>query len=204
MAGIRWLASGMALVLGLVVTTVAAGGDGTVTIDSRTIDVGQEGTVTLAVADFPHLLGAWMIDIEYDPAIVQPVECTAEYGGLCDLEHGPASLRITSASAEGLTGNFVLATVRFTCGAEGSSALSVALANWGVGTVGFGPPPPETLGGSISCVAPPADAPELPATGYGSGSGTGDGRWHWLIAGLAFTGIMAISVMAARRILAGA
>ena len=50
MARIRLLGLAMALVLGLVATNAAAGGAGTVSIDSRTIDVGQQGTVTLAVA----------------------------------------------------------------------------------------------------------------------------------------------------------
>ncbi len=201
MARMKLLVLALAVILGSVSANAVAGSDGTIGIASRSVAVGEQGTVTLDVADFPHLLGAWMIDIEYDPVTVQPVKCVAEYGGLCDLEHGETSLRVTSASAEGLTGDFSLASIGFTCESEGLSAVTIALPTWGVGTVGFPPPPPEILDGSITCVDPPVDASELPATGTGTSTGTAQGTSHWLIASLAFAGIMAISLTAVRRML---
>ena len=166
MARIKLLGLAMALVLGLAATQVSAGGTGTVSIDSLTIDVGQQGTVTLQVADHSELLGAWTIDISYDPAVVQPADCVPFYGGICDLDQGDTSIRIIGASAEGLPGDVTLAAIAFECEAEGSSSLSIILQVWG-SAVGFGTPPPEIVDGAITCVAPSSTAPLLPETGTG-------------------------------------
>ncbi|MCH8065740.1 MAG: hypothetical protein IIC90_07940 [Chloroflexi bacterium] len=166
MARIRLLGLAMALVLGLVATNAAAGGAGTVSIDSRTIDVGQQGTVTLAAADRSELLGAWAIDIRYDPAVVHPADCIVSENSVCRLQFTPDSLRILGTSAEGLAGDFTLATITFNCEAEGSSSLSIILQVWG-SAVGFGTPPPEIVDGAITCVAPSSTAPLLPETGTG-------------------------------------
>ncbi len=166
MARIKLLGLAMALVLGLAATQVSAGGTGTVSIDSRTIDVGQQGTVTLSVAGLSELVGAWTIDVDYDPAVVHPVDCVALYGGICDLDQGDTSIRIIGASAEGLPGDVTLAAIAFECEAEGSSSLSIILQVWG-SAVGFGTPPPEIVDGAITCVAPSSTTPVLPETGTG-------------------------------------
>ncbi len=166
MARIKLLGLAMALVLGLVAANASAGGSGTLSIDSRTIDVGQQGTVTLAVASLSELVGAWMIDVNYDPAVVQPADCVSFLGGICDLDQGETSIRITGASAEALPRDVTLAAIAFECEAEGSSSLSIILQVWG-SAVGFGTPPPEIVDGAITCVAPSITPPVLPETGTG-------------------------------------
>ena len=199
MARIKLLGLAMAFVLGLVATQVSAGGTGTLSIDSRTIDVGQQGTVTLAVADHVDLLGAWMIEVNYDPAVVQPADCVPIENSTCDLDQGDTPIRITGASADGLTGDFALATIAFNCETEGSSSLSVIIDVWGVPTIDFGPPPPEMVNGAITCVAPSSTTPVLPGTG--SGTETSKGRSRWFIVALAFGGLAGILAASARRML---
>ena len=200
MARIKLLGLAMALVLGLIATRVLAGGTGTVSIDSRTIDVGQQDTVTLAAADYPAPLGAWAIDISYDPAVVQPVDCVPIENSTCDLDQSETSLRIRGVSAEGLTGDFALATIAFDCVAEGSSSLSMIIDVWGVAgiaEIGFETPQPEIVDGEITCLAPSSTTLVLPETG--TGAGTGEGRSHWFIAALAFAGVAGILAASARR-----
>ena len=158
--------------------------------------------MTLAVTDYPAPLGSWAIDIGYDPAVVQPADCVSFQGGICDLERSETSLRIRGVSADGLTGDFTLATIAFNCAAQGFGSLSITIDLWavaGIAVVGFESAQPEIVDGAITCVAPSSTTPLLPATGSGTGIGTGEGRSHWFIAALAFAGIMGIILAASTR-----
>jgi hypothetical protein len=89
--------------------------------------VGEEGAVDLdALAMAAPGLGAWTVDIAYDPAIVTAVACVPA-NGVCNADFDTATVRATGANADGLDGDSTLATVTLRCEAEGTSALDLTV-----------------------------------------------------------------------------
>ncbi|MCH8814892.1 MAG: hypothetical protein IH957_07295 [Chloroflexi bacterium] len=92
------------------------------------------GSITVSVVTElpPDGLGAWMLDIFYDPAVfsIGPGDCTA-YGGtglaLCNPAFAPNVIRVVGAAAAGNFGTFNLADMTFQAiGAPGEcSSLNV-------------------------------------------------------------------------------
>lgn len=178
-----------------------AGGDGILRIDSRIGHTGEFVPVKLQALDIPEPgLGAWTVNIRYDPLILSAIDCSARNNAVCSIAFAEDTVRTTGASAVGLTGTFPLATFVFQCGDnEGVSELSLGFE---VFTIAVVPPAvvvPEVQNGAITCVEPsqatataaPATAtpaPALPTTGTAAGA-AGDGAgWH--IAALAAGGLL--------------
>jgi hypothetical protein len=152
-------------------------------------------------------LGAWTIDIAYDPAVLSAVSCTPAQGGVCNTAYGANTVRVSGASAMGVAGNNLLASITFDCDVEGSSSVTPTIDLLVDATIGD-PQPITTAtaqGGTITCtqVAPtsttaPVDTPVatatpgggLPIAGTGgAGMDGGGGAPYWLIAALTGAGV---------------
>ncbi len=116
-----------ALVVGGAAPTDAAGPAGggvTLSMESLAMEVGESGSATLNIAVVPEL-GAWTIDIEFDPLILESTGCTAFQGGVCNEHLSDSSARVTGASARGIAGDLDLGSFTFRCVAAGTSALEI-------------------------------------------------------------------------------
>lgn len=192
---------------GLLVTSVLAV-SGTVAIGSASAAPGDTATVGLTSNVPSPGLGAWTVDIDYDPTVVTVGTCTPEQGGVCNPAYTATSVRITGASAMGLEGDTSLGSIDFDCGdAEGSSALTLTVSVFADATAGAPADIDYTAtNGVIDCEVQPTDTempptatsePSLPTTGTGGDSGGGLG---WLIAVLAGAGAAAVVGFGALRL----
>ena len=171
------------------------------------VDVGAHG-----IAD-PGL-GAWRVRIEYDPAVVSVASCAPQGASVCNPAFDDTTVLVNGASASGLLGDNVLATIDFTCGAsEGTSALTLTIDTLADATIGD----PQDISsdatagsGTITCEAaaeeppaeePPAEEPPpvLPEVGI-TGNSSSSGSAGWLIAGLAGMGLAVLAGFGALRL----
>ncbi len=96
-----------------------------VSVTPASISAAPGGTVTVTLAaTAPDAgLGAWTVDVSYDPTVLHATSCTAPGFSACNAAYSGSGARVTGASATGLTGTAVLGTVTFTVvGAAGSSS----------------------------------------------------------------------------------
>jgi len=153
---------------------------GQVSLDLDSNDVGPPG------------LGAWSIDISYDPSVVSPVSCATEHGAVCNTHFNNDTIRVAGATAIGIEGDTKLATLTFQCADdEGKSAIIVSLPDFADATLG-GPVQisADIDNGEINCTnaTPP---PGLAGTGSGGPQSGSD--FSWLIATLAGAGVVALA-----------
>ena len=195
----------LALIGGLVLAAQVSAAAHAVSIGSATAAPGAEASVDLEALDISDPgLGAWTVDISYDTDVISVADCSPEQGGVCNPEFGDGVIRVTGASASGLEGDTVLATITFECGdAEGTSDLGLSVEVFADATIGDPQDIDMTVsGGSIECAEEePTATQEVtggPATGTGgaeSGGGLG-----WLIAGLAAAGVAGVVGYGAMRL----
>jgi hypothetical protein len=174
-------AAGLAAVLVVVVALgaasrdAAAGGSPTVTIDSATVAVGSSGTVALQALNMADPgLGAWSINVVYDPTTLEIQGCAPDNGSVCNPDFAADTVRITGAAAMGLIGDSVLAELTFRCSRTGESALSIVVDTLADGTPGDPQDIDESVvDGAITCIVPPTptDPPPPPPPGGGGGNG---------------------------------
>jgi hypothetical protein len=105
------------------------------------ITTGQLGTAPIFLGFPEHGLfgpgvGAWTLDVTYDPAVISAEECEPFHGGVCNPEFDSDTVRVTGAAVPGLFGDLELAQVRFRCLRAGSSSLTVSIDVLADGTVG--------------------------------------------------------------------
>ena len=124
------------------------------TIGSLEQTVGDRGSVDLRVIDIEGALGAWTIDLHYDPEIVAAVACDPAEDDVCELERSSDTIRVTGASAGGLTSDTTLATITFECVAVGGSSLQLTLLILSIPEIII---EGEIIDGAIDCAA--ADHP---------------------------------------------
>jgi hypothetical protein len=74
---------------------------------------GSQTGVTLTADTGSTRLGAWTVDVGYDPSQLKVVGCQAASGGLCNPSFAAGVVRIVGASASGLSGKQTLATLTF-------------------------------------------------------------------------------------------
>ena len=120
------------------------------TIGSLEQTVGDRGSVDLRVIDIEGALGAWTIDLHYDPEIVAAVACDPAEDGVCELEHSSDTVRVIGASAGGLTSDTTLATITFECIAVGGSSLQLTLLILSIPEIII---EGEIIDGAIDCAA---------------------------------------------------
>lgn len=118
------------------------------------------------VAETPAAgLGAWTVDIHYDPAVLQPISCVTNpaAAGACNIAFSVIEVRFAGATATGLFGTVDLADITFQAvGPAGAcSDLTPEVVTWVDPTAT--PHFPATSNGKICVSEPCADV-------------TGDGR----------------------------
>ncbi len=197
------LVAAAVLVAGVgLLATQAWAASGTASIGSATAAPGEQGVVDLNAEDVGAPgLGAWTVDIKYDPSVISAVSCSALQGGVCNADYAADTVRITGAVAVGMEGDTLLGNVTFECGdEEGVSDLEVSLFTFADGTLG-GPLPLDatTVDGTFTCEAEEvAPTPALPQTGMGDGgSSSGLG---WLFVVLAAAGAVSLAGVGASRL----
>jgi hypothetical protein len=200
---------GAALALGTVVPQAeVSAAEATAAIGSATADVGEEVSVNLQALGIPEPgLGAWTADVTYDPAVVSLVACQPHEGSVCGPQYRYDTDRITGASATGLPGDTILATMTYRCEAAGVGPLELDVSVFTGNTIGQ-EIDYAVANGSITCVEPseptateqptPSATPALilPDTGSGPRSG---GRAGWLIAALGGAGLAVLGIAGALR-----
>ena len=126
-----------ALGLGLFPATPAQAEGPKIAISSLELNLDEEGKVVLYGDFFDEPgLGAWTIDVYYNADLVNLVECGAEHDGICNPEFAGNAARIAGSRAEGLKGEFVLASLWFTCKGEGESHIELDIKVLADGTLG--------------------------------------------------------------------
>ncbi len=122
------LLAAVALAAGLFFHAQVSAGAPTVSIGSLSKSVGEQGTVALQALDIPAPgLGAWTIDITYDPQVVSVVDCAGGLGGMCNPAYADGTVRVAWFSIFGEIGDSTLATITFACESGGSSQLALTL-----------------------------------------------------------------------------
>lgn len=105
---------------------------GSVSVGHRSAEPGGRGTVDIVARVDGEGLGAWKIDLVYDPVVVAVVGCTAHPHGACSTTFDKETVRMVGVDAVGLTGETVLATFEFECAdSEGTTDLEITVLDFG-------------------------------------------------------------------------
>ncbi len=123
------------------------------TMETTELGVGDASPVELQITDFPPPgMGAWTVDVAYDPAVVSVGDCAVYEGSVCNPAYSESTVRIAGAVAVGLEGDTVLATITFTCDVAGSSPLNIGVDVLADATIGDPQPVEATLeDGELTC-----------------------------------------------------
>ncbi|HET9476517.1 MAG TPA: hypothetical protein VFP63_03420 [Dehalococcoidia bacterium] len=73
----------------------------------------SEATVSLVAQAPPEGLGAWIVDVQYDPAVLEPIGCTVPGGSACNPAFSSNRIRIVGSNAAGLNGTVSLGDITF-------------------------------------------------------------------------------------------
>jgi hypothetical protein len=176
-AGFSIAVAALVLVAGWAVTShgATAGGSPTISVGSATIMVGDTASVNVSALNMAAPgLGAWSLNVVYDPSVLDPQGCTAQNGSVCNPAFASDTIRVSGATAAGLPGDSVLAAIGFRCTQVGSSALTITVDTLADGTPGN----PQDIdaavsNGSVTCVVP--TTPTTPPTVEPPPSGGGHG-----------------------------
>jgi hypothetical protein len=194
------------LVAGFVLWAQVSAQAPTITVDNVSAAPG-EAVVANVTANVPDGLGAWTLDITYDPAVVSPTDCDGgDANSVCNPDFAEDAVRITGASATGIDEETILGGIEFTCADDvGESDLSVSISVLADATIGD----PQDISadadvsdGSVTCeeaAAPTATTPPvLPPTGLYDTS-SGGSNLGWVLAALAMAGVAAVAGLGALR-----
>ena len=101
----------------------AGGGSTEITLSPQTLRTapGERATLRVQARVLSGALGAWTIELHYEPSALQIAGCQAANGSLCNASFANGVVRISGASAAGLSGDQMLATLTV----EASRASSV-------------------------------------------------------------------------------
>ena len=202
-------AVGLVLVAGLLVSAQVSAQDGpTLSVGDGEAAPGEEATVAVT-ANVPDGLGAWTLDITYDPDVVTPTDCdSGDANSVCNTEYAADQVRVTGASAQGIDEETVLGNITFECGdAEDESDLTIVINVFADATIGAPvdiSADTEVTNGSITC-AEPAPVPTatvrvIVPTGTGGATDSGSSGLGWIIAVLAGAGLAGIAGFGALRL----
>ena len=218
------------LVVALLAANTLFAASGTLHVTSATVTVGEQVTVAVIADVGEPGLGAWTLDVQYDPMALNILGCEPSAGSVCSPTSVSADnhARVTGASAAGNVGEVTLATLTFECKGPGISSIDLIISVFADATDGDPQDidPLSVASGAIACVEEPeptatgaatepmptavamstadasATAPAvLPDTGSGPASGNAIG---WLAAALATAGLAFIAGFGALRALGGA
>lgn len=139
----------------LAVASRASAGTATVSAGFGATNVGRTTEIALrAMSVGEPGLGAWTVDVSYNPEIVNVTDCDPEGGGVCNPGFGEHTVRTSGTNVNGLVGDSTLATLVVQCKTPGSSELNVTLSVFADATIG-GPLPIDAaaLNGKVTCLA---------------------------------------------------
>jgi hypothetical protein len=181
------------VVAGVFFSTQAWGAAPSLAVPDVSQGVSQRVTVNFTASDFTEPgLGAWTIDLGYDPTVVDAISCSSAANlSVCNANYANDKVRFAGASASGLTGDFAIASVVFECADHaGTSALTILPKDVYDATPAHLQPMSPTLdNGSIVCGPSSSGMPVA-----GSGGGPIDGKLAISLIGLlAMVSIMAVS-----------
>ena len=149
-------AGALGLIAAVTLVSHAFAGAPTLTIGHVTLLPGDNTQMHLQTTDVGSPgLGAWQIDIDYDPGIVTPLACTAGPGSVCNANFAPGTVRVAGAASTGMRGDVTLSTVQFRCDQVGATALALTALEFHDATTGA--PQPINVNiehGSINCLSP--------------------------------------------------
>ena len=168
----------LAISVVMLAATSASAQDELISIDSITITPGGGTTLEVNALNMPAPgLGAWSIGVEHDPSILSALSCSPVPGSVCNVDFSARQVRIVGASASGLTGDSVLASITFNCNRAGVSDLVIDVSEFADATVG-GPQPIVFMvqNGRISCSASSPVPPGPPLRGDADCNGRVDSR----------------------------
>ncbi len=152
------------IALWLMASPKAAAEDATVGVSTVTIGLGQQAVVVVEALQITAPgLGAWTIDIAYDPDVITPVACSATLGGICNIAFDATTIRVLGVSALGVAGDVELGEFVFECKEAGESALELTVSVLADATLGAPQPIAAVIQhGSVTCSVepPPIAAPE--------------------------------------------
>jgi hypothetical protein len=188
--------------------------DGAVAISPASQTVAPGGTVSVNVsATAPAAnLGAWDLNVTYDPAVLSFTTCDSDISTSCTGSQGTIRIAGAATSQAGLTGTQNLGTLHFNVvGAAGtSSTLGITITDFADGPANS--VTPATTNGSVTVAAPtptPSPAPTasptpvpstLPQTGGNPSNGSSSAvTWLLVAAGLVVVSGGAWAVSRARR-----
>jgi len=191
-AGFSLAVAALVLVTGWAVTSqgATAGSGPAIAVDSATIAVGQSSTVDLSALNMADPgLGAWSINVVYDPSVLEQQGCTADNGSVCNPDFAADTVRISGATAQGMPGDSILATIGFRCTQVGSSALTVTVDTLADGTPGAPQDiNAEVINGNVMCTSPATPTDPSPAPTSTPDDGNGSGGDGFPAAGGTYTG----------------
>ena len=174
--------------------------------------VGDEMSVDLEAGDMAATgLGAWTIDITYDPDLLDATFCEGGSLSVCNLDFADGTVRLAGASTEAFPpeGTLGLANMLFECLAPGEAELTIVPQILVDQTLGDPQPIDATVeSGSFTCeeeevtLAPTPTVAVLAPTGTGGQPETGD-IVRWLIAAFAGVGLACIVSFGVLRLRAG-
>ena len=183
-----------------------------VTISVPRLAVGEENGMDLEAGGMSASgLGAWTIDVMFDPDLIAPTLCETGALSVCNPDFADGTVRIAGATTEAFPpeGNLLLATMFFECLAPGEAELTVVPQILVDQTLGDPQAIDATVeSGSFTCeeeevtLAPTPTVAVLAPTGTGGQPETGD-IVRWLIAAFAGLGLACIVSFGVLRLRAG-
>lgn len=145
-----------------------------VSASSLNAQVGALAKVEVSALAMPAPgLGAWTIDIHYDPSLLTIVGCAATQDGICNPHYNATTLRFTSTNIAGLQGDTVLASIGLTCRVAGQGHLELSVSVLADATLGNPRPITAALqNGAVTCTSPGTPTP-TPTPTYSAPQPTG-------------------------------
>ena len=138
--------------------------DAAVGVSSAKAGLGQQAVVQIEALNIVAPgLGAWTIDIVYDPDVITPVGCSAALGGICNVAFSANTIRLLGVSVLGVAGDVELGEITFECKQVGESMLELTASIFADATLGAPQDIPAVIEhGSVTCSAepPPTATPE--------------------------------------------
>ncbi len=154
----------IALSLMFMASPKAGAADATVGISSVKTGLGQQAVVGVEVLNIAAPgLGAWTLDIAYDPDVITPTGCSAALGGICNVAFSATTVRLLGVSAQGVEGDVDLGEIVFECKQVGESVLELTTSVFADATPGAPQPIAAVIKhGSVICSVepPPTPTPE--------------------------------------------
>ncbi len=96
-----------------------------ISIEGSTVSAGGTATLRLAAYAPPPGLGAFTIDVSYDPSVAQVVACQAPAEVICNPAYSSGLVRLVGTSVTGMQGELTLASLTFQAAGPPGSVTDV-------------------------------------------------------------------------------